>query len=91
MLADYPVELVRVGSIFWLSFQQPAPRSWGAIERSGAERYKVLHRELLERGIYLAPSAYEVFFVSAAHTPAHFAETAAAFAAALPIAFGASS
>ena len=30
--------------------------------------FKNLHRELLNRGVYLGPSGYEVGFVSAAHT-----------------------
>jgi len=88
LFAEHPAELVRVGSIFWIAFQQPAPRSWGAIDRSGAERYTLLHRELLQRGVYLAPSAYEVFFVSTAHTQAQLEETAAAFREALAVAFG---
>jgi glutamate-1-semialdehyde 2,1-aminomutase len=55
-LAKHPVSLVRIGSIGWLSFQQPAPVAWGQADKSGAERYKVFHREMLARGIYLAPS-----------------------------------
>ena len=35
-----------------------------------AERYATLFHKLLERGIYLAPSAFEAGFVSAAHTEA---------------------
>jgi glutamate-1-semialdehyde 2,1-aminomutase len=31
--------------------------------------FKQIHHELLERGIYLGPSGYEVGFISAAHTP----------------------
>ena len=33
---------------------------------------------MLERGVYLAPSAYEAGFVSAAHTPADLQATFAA-------------
>ena len=31
-------------------------------------KYKIMHRELLNRGIYFGPSGYEVGFISAAHT-----------------------
>ena len=31
-------------------------------------KFKEMHRELLNRGIYLGPSGYEVGFISAAHT-----------------------
>ena len=86
-LAKHPVSLVRMGSIHWLSFQQPAPVTWDAADKSGAERYKVFHRAMLERGIYLAPSAWEVFFVSAAHTQEQLERTAVAFGEALEAAF----
>ena len=77
-LAGYPISLVTLGSIAWLSFQQPAPRAWGAVDRSGAEVYKRLHRALLERGVYFAPSAFEVLFLSTAHTREQLERTAAA-------------
>jgi glutamate-1-semialdehyde 2,1-aminomutase len=32
------------------------------------EFFKAFHRLLLERGVYLGPSGYEVGFVSEAHT-----------------------
>jgi glutamate-1-semialdehyde 2,1-aminomutase len=88
VLAPWPVELVRLGSIFWLTFQKPAPRAWHQVERAGAEVYKRLHRALLERGVYFAPSAFEVGFVSTTHGPEELAATAAALKASLPIAFG---
>ena len=63
-----PVELVRTGSIFWLSLQKgPAPRRADAIDPGAPERYRELFHGLLERGIALAPSAYEVGFLSLAH------------------------
>jgi glutamate-1-semialdehyde 2,1-aminomutase len=34
------------------------------------DKFKVLHLELLKRGIYFGPSGYEVGFVSAAHSEA---------------------
>ena len=32
------------------------------------EPFKRLHKALLERGVYLGPSGYEVAFISSAHT-----------------------
>jgi len=32
------------------------------------EKFKKLHRELLNRGVYFGPSGYEVGFISSAHT-----------------------
>jgi len=59
---------VRTSSIFWLSLQKgPAPRRADAIDPGAPERYRELFHGLLERGIALAPSAYEVGFLSLAH------------------------
>ncbi|MFZ5804504.1 MAG: glutamate-1-semialdehyde 2,1-aminomutase [Acidobacteriota bacterium] len=78
-------QLVRLGSIFWLYLDpaSPAPRRFDAIAPHAAERYKALHRALLERGVYLAPSAYEVGFLSLAHTSDDLAFTAQALQQAL--------
>jgi glutamate-1-semialdehyde 2,1-aminomutase len=42
--------------------------------------FKQLHTHLLENGIYLGPSGYEVGFVSEAHTYEQLDQTAVAFA-----------
>ncbi len=66
--ASFPVHLVRVGSLFWMSLHEAgAPRTALALaEREGA-RFAALFHALLERGIYLPPSAYETCFLSLAH------------------------
>ena len=87
LVEHYPARLVREGSIFWITFQDPPPRAWGAVDRSGAARYARLHAALLARGVYLAPSAFEVFFASTAHDDAAIAFTARAFEEALAVAF----
>jgi len=76
--------VVRVGSILWLSLQPgEPPRRYEDIDSGAADRYAALHAALLARGIYLAPSAYEVMFVSLAHSEADIDETIAAFRDAL--------
>ncbi|PWB72237.1 MAG: aspartate aminotransferase family protein [Holophagae bacterium] len=72
--------VVRAGSILWLSLQpgQP-PRRYEDIDASVAIRYARLHAALLDRGVYLAPSAYEVMFLSLAHDDRAIDETIAAF------------
>ncbi|RMF73979.1 MAG: glutamate-1-semialdehyde-2,1-aminomutase [Acidobacteria bacterium] len=70
--ADPPARLVRVGSIFWMSLQPgEPPRRAESIAPEAAERYRPIFHGLLERGINLAPSAYEVGFLSLAHTAEH--------------------
>ncbi len=46
-----------------------------------------LHHELLERGIYVGPSGYEVGFISGAHSPEDIDKTVVAFAEALTAIF----
>lgn len=67
--APVPARLVRQGSLFWMSLQDgEAPRSAEAIEGGAANIYAELFNNLLDSGVYLAPSAYEVGFVSLAHS-----------------------
>ncbi len=76
--------VARVGSILWLALQPgEPPRAWHAVDARGAGRYAALHRHLLRRGVYLAPSAFEVAFLSLAHTEQHIAAVLSAFEAAL--------
>ena len=68
--ADIPIlTWRRLGSVFWFHLANgEVPRSADRIRPASAERYNRIHPRLLDRGIYLAPSAYEVAFLSAAHT-----------------------
>jgi glutamate-1-semialdehyde 2,1-aminomutase len=78
--AGVPWSIARVGSILWLVLQEgEPPRRFDAINAQTAEIYARLHGALLDRGISLAPSAYEVMFVSLAHDDAVIDETAAVF------------
>jgi glutamate-1-semialdehyde 2,1-aminomutase len=77
LLAGVPqIAVQRAGSIFWICHskqQQPrAPmRSLSAFPADAGKSFAPLFHSMLERGIYLAPSAFEVGFLSAAHTEAH--------------------
>lgn len=70
----YEVSMVQMGSIFWVAFTKDRIQRSDQINPSSMEKFKVLHHELLQRGVYLGPSGYEVGFVSAAHTKADLAE-----------------
>ncbi|MFK8103364.1 MAG: glutamate-1-semialdehyde 2,1-aminomutase [Saprospiraceae bacterium] len=70
----YPMHLQSIGSIFWFAFGTERVVTADQIKPVASEKFRLLHHELLQRGIYLGPSTYEVGFVSAAHTPADLAE-----------------
>ncbi|MAB80335.1 MAG: glutamate-1-semialdehyde-2,1-aminomutase [Planctomycetes bacterium] len=75
-----PANVARLGSVLWLNLQEgEAPRDFGAIDSASAERYGRIHRDLLERGVWMAPSAYEVAFLSTAHTDDHIERILQAF------------
>jgi len=81
-----PGNVVRVGSILWLSLQHgEAPRAWSAVDPASAERYGVVHASLLAQGVWMAPSAYEVAFVSTAHGEEHVDRAVAALEHALAV------
>ena len=62
------INIAGVASIFWIVFQRDLPRSAGKIEKDGIAHYNRVHEKILNQGIYLPPSGYEVCFISAAHT-----------------------
>jgi glutamate-1-semialdehyde 2,1-aminomutase len=65
----------RVASIFWIRERTGSPiRSIAEIPAGHKERYSKLFHALIQRGVYLPPSGYEVGFVSMAHTPEILAE-----------------
>ncbi|MGZ3872880.1 MAG: glutamate-1-semialdehyde 2,1-aminomutase [Mucilaginibacter sp.] len=66
---NYQFKVFTIGSIFWFAFtDQEAIRRADEIDPASMEKFKKLHRELLNRGIYFGPSGYEVGFISAAHS-----------------------
>ena len=43
---------------------------WNSAKRSDTKRYGQFFHQMLEQGVYLAPSQFEAAFLSTAHTPA---------------------
>ena len=66
---NYAFKIFRLGSIFWFAFtDKQTIRSAAEIDPESMNYFKVLHYDLLQQGIYLGPSGYEVGFVSQAHS-----------------------
>jgi len=64
-----------IGSMFGLYFRALPPRSFAEVMHCDRERFNRFFQEMLKRGVYLAPSAYEAGFVSAAHGDSEIEET----------------
>jgi glutamate-1-semialdehyde 2,1-aminomutase len=72
-----------VGGMFGLYFAAAIPDSYEAVMRSDKARFNRFFHAMLDAGVYLAPSAFEAGFVSAAHTDADVDATLEAAARAL--------
>ena len=82
--APFPLTLVRVGSLLWLSLhEEGAPRTAAPLGERATQRFAALFHAMLARGVYLPPSAYEACFLSLAHSSADLEEFAAALGASL--------
>ena len=85
---NYQFKVFSIGSIFWFAFTElPAIKTAAEINPESMEKFKVMHRELLNRGIYLGPSGYEVGFVSAAHSKIELEKAKRAIFEALDVVF----
>jgi len=59
----------RLGSLLWFHLAEgPIPRRADRIHPEAILRFKKIFLPLLQQGFYLPPSAYEIFFLCAAHT-----------------------
>jgi glutamate-1-semialdehyde 2,1-aminomutase len=82
-----PVRLCRLGSMFWLAWlTDVAPRSAEALEPRAAAVYARAFHSLLDQGIALAPSAFEIAFLSLAHSKRDVDRLAEGLRAALTVA-----
>lgn len=57
-----------VGGMFGLYFSEKCPSSFAEVMQSNKDNFNKFFHSMLDAGIYLAPSAFEAGFVSAAHT-----------------------
>jgi len=71
-----------IGSMFGLYFRASPPASFAEVMQCDKDRFNRFFHAMLDRGVYLAPSAYEAGFVSAAHGAPEIEATLAAARAA---------
>ncbi|MBS4098696.1 MAG: glutamate-1-semialdehyde 2,1-aminomutase [Sulfuricella sp.] len=69
-----------VGGMFGLYFRATPPTSYAEVMECDKEKFNRFFHAMLEEGFYLAPSAFEAGFVSAAHSDADIKATIAAAA-----------
>jgi glutamate-1-semialdehyde 2,1-aminomutase len=73
-------KLFHLGSVFWIAFTEKKNiNNADEIDANSMNYFKTLYHALLENGVYLGPSGYEVGFVSQAHSYNDLDKTILAF------------
>jgi len=74
---DLPFTTNQVGGMFGLFFSEEKNISrFSQVENCNMTQFKAFYHHMLNQGVYLAPSAYETGFVSAAHGELEIQHTA---------------
>jgi glutamate-1-semialdehyde 2,1-aminomutase len=74
-----------VGSMFGIYFRERPPASYADVMQCDRTAFNTFFHAMLERGVHLAPSAFEAGFTSSAHGPQDIAATLAAAREALDL------
>jgi glutamate-1-semialdehyde 2,1-aminomutase len=86
---NYKFKVFSIGSIFWFAFTDKAHfKTTEDVAAANMDKFKMMHRELLNRGVYIGPSGYEVGFVSAAHSKIELEKAKRAIFESLDVVFG---
>jgi glutamate-1-semialdehyde 2,1-aminomutase len=81
--AGVPLQVNALGSMLTPFFTAERVRDFRSALTADTVAFGVFFREMLARGIYLPPSQFEAWFISAAHTPRDIAKTVEAARAAM--------
>jgi glutamate-1-semialdehyde 2,1-aminomutase len=76
--AGIAAQINAAGSLSTIFFTAEPVRNYMEAKRSNTKRYARFFREMLDRGIFLAPSQFEAAFISAMHTSEDINRTLAA-------------
>ena len=76
--AEIKAQVNSIASLSTIFFAPDAVNNYGDAKKSDTKLYARYFREMLNRGIFLAPSQFEAAFVSAAHTESDIERTIAA-------------
>jgi glutamate-1-semialdehyde 2,1-aminomutase len=77
--AGLPITGGSISAMFGFFLCEGPVRNFEEAKAADAARFGKLHRAMLERGVYLAPSAFEAGFTSLAHSDEDIDATIAAF------------
>jgi glutamate-1-semialdehyde 2,1-aminomutase len=81
--AGVPLQVNALGSVLTPFFTGVPVRDYRSALQANALQYAAFFRGMLARGVYVPPSPFEAWFLSAAHTEVHIAKTLRAARAAM--------
>jgi glutamate-1-semialdehyde 2,1-aminomutase len=81
--ANTPAQVNQIGSMWTCFFADGDVYDYATAKRADTARFGRVHRQMLERGVYLPPSQFEAAFLSSEHGSDEIEATAAALRAAL--------
>lgn len=64
-----------LGGMFGLFFAKTLPQNFGEVSQADSQKFAKFFHGMLDRGIYLAPSAFEAAFMSIMHSDADIQKT----------------
>ena len=73
--ADIPASVSHIGSMLGMFFADQDIKNFDDAKKCDLEMFSAFYNGMRENGIYIAPSQFEVLFVSAAHTSDDIDET----------------
>ena len=73
--AGVPFTTGSMGGVFGYFFHPGPVRTYADAQKADAERFRTFFHAMLDQGIYLAPSPYEVGFLTTAHGDAELDQT----------------
>ncbi|PLZ01561.1 glutamate-1-semialdehyde-2,1-aminomutase [Burkholderia sp. WAC0059] len=68
--AGVPFSADSIGGMFGIYFAPQTPASFADVSKGDVARFNAFFHQMLDAGVYFAPSAYEAGFVSSAHDDA---------------------
>jgi glutamate-1-semialdehyde 2,1-aminomutase len=83
--AGVEVTVNRIASMGSVFFSSEAVTDFASAKKSNGDRFRGFYGRMLEQGIYLAPSPFEAWFVSAAHGEESLQKTIACAARAFEV------
>lgn len=74
-----PIQVQQLGSLLTVFFHDKKVSTYQDVMQCDTVQFHCYFQKMLEKGILLSPSQYEVLFISTAHTKAHIDQTLQAF------------